>query len=131
MDLKKIIKDSKIPKKEIARQLFPNHKHPDPALQRIVNQEGFLDEKQIIKLAYMLEMEPADLLREEWKVTAGNKQHTFTSGEYVVKLNTDTGLTRIYHNESLEVQDVITFQAVTMTDYFKYINSLIQKIKKR
>ena len=108
INLKKIIEESGLDKSEVARQLFPINKHPELALNRIISGHANLDADQICKLAVLVDVPIAELFSGgNWKARAIESVHLLTSGEYTAKLNKVTGVTQLYHNESLFHEEII------------------------
>jgi hypothetical protein len=128
MDLKSIIEEYKLDKKELARQLFPNNAFPDRALDRITQGLGCLYSDQIQKLAEILKVPPGSLFDSEWKASYEDNHHTFKKGAFTVILNANNWQTTIYKEGNLKIEKLIGAPNMTLEAYFSSIDKLLLTI---
>lgn len=119
-------------RKEIAEQLFPDHKYPLLAFQRVASGKSELDAKQIKKLSLILETSIDEIFRiDEWKKEINSKgEFKMQKGNYVVILNQENNTAKIYDRDSFILEEIIYSTAITLNEYVKFINSIINKIEK-
>lgn len=130
IEIKKIIKERDLDTKQVAQQLFPKHRYPILALQRIMKREGVLDADQISKLALMAQVSISELFgRGEWKSRLKGNTMTLTCSNFVVELDTKTWVTRIFDKESLFHESIIHDGATPVSAYLIQINKIINDYK--
>lgn len=128
IDLKEIIEKRKLDAKDVAQQLFPGIKYPKLALNRILAGEAVLDANQISKLALMTGMSMDDLYSgAEWKMKSKSNLITFTNDDFKAELNTETWITKIFHNGSLFHESIIHSGSTPISNYINELNSIINK----
>ena len=126
--IKEIIESQGLNIKEVAKQLFPKNKYPRLALNRVMSGEAFLDSEQMSKFALIAGVEVQDLyMKSGWKQKSKGKLFTFTNGEFKAELDTENWTTKIFHNESLFHDSVITSGFVSLSEYIDSLNSIITK----
>lgn len=126
IDLKGIIDSQNPNPKELAAQLFPQNKHPRLALNRILSGDAVLDADQISKLASLTGLTPDELYSTKgWKSTTKNNIMIFHQGEYKAELDTQTWITKVFHNNSLFHETIITPGATPISEYLKRLEEII------
>lgn len=130
IDLNKIIESQELDPKEVAQQLFPGNKYPKLALNRVISGEAVLDANQISKLALMTGLSIDQLYSgNDWKMRSKAGIFYFQNGEYKAELNSETWVTKIFHNDSLFHESVITSGVTPVSEYIDKLNSIINKTK--
>ena len=130
IDLKKIIHAKKLDAKEVAAQLFPTHKHPKLALDRVLAGEGVLDANQISRFSFYSGIPIAELYEGAgWRSTSDGSTHVLTNGDYTAELDTATWTTKVYHKKSLFHEFVIHSSTISLGVYVETLNSVISKYK--
>lgn len=128
IDLSGIISKQKLDPKEVAKQLFPENKYPKLALNRVLAGEAVLDANQISKLALLTGLSMDQLYSEnDWKATSKAGIITFQNGGYKAELNTETWVTKIFQNDSLFHESIITSKTIPVSEYLNELNSIINK----
>lgn len=128
IDLNKIIEKQELDPKEVAQQLFPGNKYPKLALNRVLAGEAVLDANQISKLALLTGLSVDQLYSgNDWKMRSKAGIFYFQNGEYKAELNTETWVTKIFHNDSLFHESIITPGATPVSEYLNELNSIINK----
>lgn len=128
IDLGEIIKAKKLDEKEIAEQLFPMHKYPKLALDRVLSGDGVLDANQISRFSLYSGIPIAELYSgAAWKSTIDGHTHVLTSGDFTAKLDTTTWTTTLFHKDSLFHTFVIHNSSITLADYIEKLNAEINK----
>jgi hypothetical protein len=128
INVKDIIEKANLNKVEVAIQLFPDNKFPALALNRVINEELPLDANQISKLSLLAGIPIADMFSgENWKASLKGNVHTFTNGEYRAELNTDTWITKLFHNSSRIHEELIHSKAIPLSDYLTKLDLIIKK----
>lgn len=126
INLKNIIELQGLDTKEVAKELFPYVKYPMLAIGRILSGEALLDSDQISRLALMSGLSIAQLFSgEAWKNTSKDDVHTFTNGEYKAVFNLQTGVTQLYHLQSMFHEEIIHSKAMPLNEYLKTLDTLI------
>lgn len=130
IDLKEIIKQNGLDKRKLAEQLFPHTKFPMLAMYRVTQKKGLLDSEQLSKLAAILGVTVNDLYKGgSWTMKSTDKVHTLVKGEYLAELNTETWITRIFHNGSLLHEAIIHTGVTRLSEYLEQIDNIIIKFK--
>jgi len=128
IDVESIIKEANLSKVEVAIQLFPENKFPALALNRVMNQELPLDANQISKLSLLAGIPIASMFSgESWKAELKGNVHTFTNGEYKAELDTDTWVTKVFHNNSRIHEELIHSKAIPLSEYLNKLDLIINK----
>lgn len=130
IDLKKIIQVKKLDEKEVAAELFPNHKHPKLALDRVLAGEGVLDANQISRFSFYSGIPIAELYTGTgWRSSIKGHTHILVSGEYTAKLDTTTWTTEVFHKKSLFHEFIIHSSSISLSKYIEKLDSEISKNK--
>ncbi len=128
INLGKIIKAKKLDEHEVAKQLFPLHKYPKMALDRVNKGEGVLDANQISKFSLYSGIPIAELYSgSEWKSSIDKTTHILTSGDFTAKLDTTNWTTKLFHKDSLFHTFVIHSSSITLEEYIEKLKSEINK----
>lgn len=127
-NLTAIIEQYSLDPKELAAELFPENKHPMPALARVINGEALLNTDQISKLSFMTGI-PIDKLftGEKW-VSKGSKSGSviLENADYRAEMDTSSWVTKVYHKNSLFHEAVLVDgRSVTLSEYIKELDKLI------
>lgn len=128
--VKEIIDKQGLDVNEVAQQLFPGIKYPRLALNRVMSGKAVLDENQISKFSLLSGIPLADLFSgENWNAKSKKGLHVFTNGEFRAELNTETWVTKVFHNESLFHESIIHSGATPISEYLSEIDLIIVKFK--
>lgn len=111
---------------EMGELLFPGAKHPHLAFKRIIKEGRALDTDQLAKLALFLGKSPCDFFSyEKWKSSTKNGIHFFENGDYKAELDSATWVTKVFHKGSLFAEEVIHSGSITLSDYLKKLEALV------
>lgn len=127
INVKEITETRGLDIKEVARQLFPKNKYPDLALNRVMKGKNVLDADQISKLALLSGLTISELFSgDAWK-SGPNKENcmTFVNGEYTAELNTTNWTTKVFHNETMFHEEVITPGSLPVSEYLSQLDLII------
>jgi hypothetical protein len=131
IDLGKIILAKKIDADKLAKELFPSHKYPKLALDRVIKGEGVLDADQISRFSFSSGIPIAELYNQAgWTSRFEGNTHVLTSGDYSAELDSRTWTTKLFHKSTLFHSFVMHSQSITLGDYLYTLESEIQKAKK-
>lgn len=134
IDLNKIIEDKGLDVNELSQQLFPEHKHPRLALNRVISGDSTLNADQISKLSALVDIEIGELFEpSNWRTVPMNvatSEIVFENGDYKAVLNIDTMVTRIMHKKSLIHEQVLSSNSITLNEYLTQLNNIILKSQK-
>ncbi len=125
IDLKKIIEDRKLDKKEVAQQLFPDNLYPVLALNRILTGEAVLDANQISKLSLLAAVPISALYGAEWRGKKAGHVYTFTHDKFKAELNDETWTTKVFDSNSLFHESIIHNGTMALSDYLTKLNEII------
>lgn len=127
INIDKIIEGAGLDKNVVAMQLFPQNSHPRLALNR-VSVTGNLDADQISKLATMAGRPISEIFSpKEWKASRKADELIFTNGRWTARYNTETGMTDLWHNNSLIHETIIHKKAISLDDYLRSLELIISK----
>lgn len=130
IDLKAIIEAKNLDYKIVAQQLFPTNQYARLALNRVIAGKALLDSTQISKLALLANMTIDELYtNREWKAETTNGIHKFTNGDYIAELNTNTWVTKVFHNTSMIHESVIHAKDTPLNQYLEALNNVILNTK--
>lgn len=101
IDLKKILEDSEVMAAEAARVLFPNNTYPDMAIRRVLTGESELNASQIISLSKLLNCEPGDLFKSNWRAKMKGKMQVYTNSGYTAIFDPETFNTEVHGPEGI------------------------------
>jgi len=129
IDLKKLINDRNLDKKEIASLLFPDHRHPSLALNRIISGESKLDSDQISKLSSFSGVSIADMFSGKNRCLGSQRinEMTFENGDYKAILDMSNWSTKIFHKDSLFHDQVLHSISIPLREYLEMLDQLILK----
>lgn len=133
IDVKEIIESRGLDTKEVARQLFPKNKYPDLALNRVIKGKNVLDADQISKLSLMSGLTISELFSgDAWK-SGPNKEDclTFVNSEYYAELDTAKWVTKVFHNETMFHEEVITPGSLPVSEYLNQLDIIINNFKSK
>lgn len=126
IDLRKIVEQMEMGKKEIAIQLFPTNKFPVLALNRVMSGDAVLDADQISKLSMLSGLSPNEMY-SSWKMESRSGLHVFTNGNYRAELDMSRGTTKIYYKNTLDREFVIHDKHIKLSEYLDMLNIKIEK----
>lgn len=127
IDVKKLITVRKLDKKELSKVLYPKAKHPSPALSRLLSGKSKLSEEQIYRLAMFTGLSIDALYYDsmQWSMKSSDSLIRFTLDNYSAIYSPQTGITKIYHLESLLATHVISTPNQPLSDYLTEINRIV------
>ena len=128
INLGRIIKNKNIDRKHLAEVLYPMHKHPVMAIDRVVNGEMLLDSTQIVKLSDYTGIAVEDLFTDSWKSTIKDGTVTLVNGDYVAVINTETWATSISKHGDTEVLRTFFTPGVSLGSYIQKLDYEISKL---
>ena len=128
IDLRQLVERSGKDRKEIAEELFPGNKFPVLALKRVMAGHAVLDANQISRLALYLGVPIETLFTGDWKGgrSEGNNV-TFEKGNWRAEYDRVTGITRIFHRDTIYHEEVLHTSAVPLREYIEALDNLIKK----
>lgn len=129
IDLKAIIEERQLDVNTVAQQLFPTNQFPRLAINRILAGKAVLDAIQISKLSLLAGIDIGDLYNDNWVANSKNGIHTFTNGDYIAELDTNTWLTKVFHNKSMIHESIIHSKDVPLRIYLEKLNNVILNIQ--
>jgi hypothetical protein len=131
INLKKIIEAQNLDVKDVAEHLFPGNKYPKLALDRVLTRKAFLDSNQVSRLS-MLTGIPIELLYSggDWATKCSDSTITFSSGDFVAELNTDSWVTKIYHKDTIFHEGLVHGRNIALSIYLEELTNLIIKYNK-
>ncbi len=130
IDLEKIIQGKKLDPKEVAQELFPTHKHPKLALDRVLSGDGVLNADQISRFSLFTGLPISELYSgANWTSKTEGHTHVLVSGDYTAKLDTKTWTTKVFHKGSLFHDFIIHSSSITLSEYIGRLDSEISKNK--
>ena len=127
IDLKKLIEVRKLDKKQLAKVLFPKAKHPTPALTRVLIGKSKLSEEQIYRLAMFSDLSIDALYFEsmQWTMKSSDSIIRFTLDSYSAIYSPQTGITKIFHLETLLATHVMSAPNQPLSDYLTEKNRIV------
>ena len=125
INLSKIIADLKLNALDLAKELYPRHKHPSVALKWAIRQVHPLDAIQISKLSSITGIPIAQLFDGGWKVQSKAEIITFSTKNYRAELNTTEWVTRVYKNGYLVHECLIHDKKIALSDYLTWLEETI------
>jgi len=126
IDIQAIIDAEGLDKNKIAEQLFPTNQYPRLALNRVIAGKAELDASQISRLASLAGMTFDELYGENWKAKSKDGIHKFTNGDYTAELDTNTWITKVFHNSSMLHESVLHSKDLPLSEYFILLNKIIK-----
>lgn len=136
IDLKQIIETSGLKKSYLAKNLFPDNKHPDRAINSVLNGSMNLDSVQISKLSELLSV-PIGLLFTcaEWGMSAPSGLNRrivqFRTYDFFAELNLDTMTTTVSQNGLFLFETIAYPHGVEINAYLSSLTDLIIKYKQK
>lgn len=127
IELREMIKEMDLNKRELSLVLFPKAKHPAMALTRLISGRSKLNEQQIYRLSIFTGIPIEGLYKESlyWKTTAREGLVYFTKRNYRAIYDPSTGITKVYSLDSLLATHVVSSPMQPLSDYLTEINSII------
>jgi len=121
---------------EVAQQLFPQHRVPNAALDRIIKGRGALDEEQIYKLSAMAGCDVNTLYNPMgWKHESRDGVHRFESASYTAYFRFNTKELQLYERptivakETMFASQVLTEPNMTFEAFVDLLTDLVIKHK--
>lgn len=127
INLKKLIQDRNLDKSTLAKVLFPANKHPSMALSRLMTNNMQLNEQQIYRLSIFAELSIDALFLDShnWKHEVQNDLVRFTRDRYSAVYSPYTGITKIYHLDSLIATHTISQPTQSLASYLDDISKVV------
>lgn len=124
--LREIIEAKGLTFEHVGQKLFPKARFPYMAIKRVMDGKAVLDADQISILSQLTDIPVGYLFSGgEWGASLKGSIITFTSGEYIAELNTQTWQTKIYEKGALFHDVLIHPEGVALSSYLKQINEII------
>lgn len=132
IDLKKIVEKYELNVLELSKQLFPDNQYPRLALNRVIKGKALLDSNQLSKLALICNIPVSDLYDgSEWKSKCKKGFITLTNDDFKAELNIKTGITKVFHKNSLFHESIIHTGITYLSEYINKLESIVTKFKKK
>lgn len=97
IDVAKVIETRGLNSSQVASLLFPSNKHPQKALDRVIEGKSKLDSEQVALLAHLAQLPIATLYTEEgWSCRSRGHVHTMTNGDYTAVLDMSVGMLIVF-----------------------------------
>lgn len=129
IDIKKIVSDLNLDRKELSDKLFPMHKYPTMALDRLLRGEMLLDSLQIGKLSVFTGIPIEELFTPSWESVVRGKLVLLVSGDNRAELDTHTWETKLF-KKSVAVKTLkIHTPQMALSEYISRLDFEFSKIK--
>jgi len=127
INLSKLIEDRGLDRAQLAKVLFPTNLHPAQALTRAMSRGVSLREEQVYRLSMFtgLSMEALYEGSLQWVGQAKDRLIRFTRDEFVAVYSAETGLTKVYHLNSLFATHTLSKLNQPLDEYLQEINNII------
>ena len=127
IDLKKLIEVRKLDKKELAKVLYPKSKHSALALSRLLRDANKLSEEQIYRLSMFTGLSIDALYTDQmqWTMKSSDSWIRFTMDNFTAIYSPQTGVTKVYHLESLLATHVLSAPNQPLSEYLAEINRIV------
>lgn len=133
IQLSKIIELQGLDPRFLAMKLFPSHKYPAQALDRVVKGEGLLNSDQVLTLSEITNIPVGFLYAAgEWTAQGTLNKISFVSGEVVADLDLKSFKTKLshFHKGREFVETVVHPQDIHAKVYLSDLTDLIIKNSK-
>lgn len=131
LNLSRLIDNLQLDKDQLAVDLFPTHKHPARALNRVLIGESTLDTPQLLKLAAITDLTFEQLFNEvQYKTKAKKGLITFETEDFRAELNTTEWTTKVFHKGTLFHEEMLHKQGIQLSEYLNTITNIIKTFKK-
>lgn len=127
IDVGKLIRESGLDIKLVARHLFPGHIYAVTALQRILNGVGKLDSDQLSRLAMLLGTSVDQLYTSGWKHQSNDGTHIFTHADYTACVDLGDMSLKLWHKNSMFHTEVLLSKSILLTDLIEHIDKILDK----
>ena len=127
INLRQLIKDRKLDRAQLSVALFPTSKHPAMALTRLLSGRSKLSEQQIFRLAIHTGL-TTDALYEQshqWKQVSQGGLLRFIRDNYIAVYSPATGITKVYHLETLLATHILSAPNQPLSEYLSEINRIV------
>jgi len=112
--------------KFLANELFPQNKYPVAAFRRLLTGESEMNVNQAQRLAGLLGVSVDDLLNGKvWKAEFKKPGLTLVKGAYRVEIRENNSV-KFYHLESNYYTETVMPQDITLVDFIKVIDQMIE-----
>ena len=127
INLSQLIEDRNLDKAELAKVLFPKNLHSSHALTRALARGTSLKEEQVYRLSMFtgLSMESLYAGSLHWKMQAKDGLIRFTRDEFTAVYSAQTGLTKVYHLNSLLATHTLSKLNQPLDEYLQEISNII------
>lgn len=127
INLRKLMQDRNLDRNHLALVLFPENKHPAMALTRLLANRNSMNEEQIFRLSMYTGLTVDALYTESqhWKTEHTGGLVRFTRDKYTAIYSPATGITKVYHLESLLATHVLSKPTQPLQEYLQEINTVI------
>ena len=111
----------------VAKGMFPDAKHPDLALARVLKQGLPIDTEQISWLASHIGVTVSELfeITDGWRGTCESGHLVFKKGEYSAKLNYGGVFCTLYKNNEVIEEILYCPQTVSVTEFINNLNTKV------
>lgn len=124
IDLEKLIESAGVSRAEIAELIFPQNKHKDKAIKRVISGESELTASQVVKLSTYFGLNVSDMFEGIWQhARATNGMLTLVKGDFKAQLDPKTMTSKLY-KKGIYKDTIIHSSSVTLSKYVEELNKL-------
>lgn len=110
---------------EVAKAVFPSHRYPKAALDRVLKGETSLDVPQLERLADYIGVEIVNLFTDNgWKGTSEKGALLFKKGQFVARLQDDLMVVTKGGNE---IDKIVVPKPTRLSELLKEIDGIINQ----
>ena len=132
IEIDKLITKLDLDPNVVADMVFPGIKHPRLALNRVMAGKAVLNADQISRLSMYTGVPIAELFAGgAWKMKGREKTLSFTAGKYRAELDTETWVTKIYHNETVFHETILQPGSTPLSSFLASIEEVISGYENR
>lgn len=128
IDVKGVIKSYGLDENGVAEELFPGNKYAKSALRRVMRGDAELNASQLKRLSELAGIEVGELynINGRWSARSSHGVVTLISRDYRVELDLKTWVSKIFKNDNLLAEEVLSNQMVSVKEF---INQIENKVK--
>tara|TARA_R100001198_G_C5197719_1_gene187969 strand:- start:495 stop:926 length:432 start_codon:yes stop_codon:yes gene_type:complete len=128
INIRKLISDLNLSKKELAKELFPHNKYPVLSLNRVMKGETFLDSNQISRLSALTGVSVENLFDQaNWKADIRGRVIIFTDNKFKAHLHVDTFKTEMLYEGVLFHESILHSNDITLKNYIRMLDRHVRQ----
>ena len=125
MNLKQILSEIPGSRDVLLKELYPKHKHPERALDRLLAGKTTASAEEVETIARVLGLNASDIISGGWKAKLHGNVHVLTHRDYTAIVNLSSGTVTISKNSEPIAEFALVSNFITLRELVNSLNKFV------